>query len=271
MTPQRCPGRHNPLSGCEIAEFLDRRAGWHHQRVVAEVIAVGECDGVAPRSGGFDRRGSDVETPRCHLGKQPGEVRAHEADFQTQLGGDGKKQLVVEAAELPGGGDADVRRRVRQRADCQDAGLAESSASLFTELTVRHRVSCGRCPGRWLPSQSGLRAASSHFPTRPVRIGFGPLSRVPPTSGRTQSGLSRPVRAASRRDWRAGRRTAHHGHRIGRRRFGFFRARSHCGRRGHHCVASPAPASFSCRAAMAQAAGLTAIAPLAQRLGGARS
>jgi len=61
---------------------------------------------------------------------------------------------------------------------------------------------------RRLPSRSGLRAASSRCPTRAVRIGFGPLPRVPPASDRTPSGLSRPVRAASRRASRAGRRTS---------------------------------------------------------------
>src|SRR5262249_60819877 len=50
----RALDRANTLTGSEITEFGDRRARRHHERVVPEIVAVGEGDGAPPRIGGFD-------------------------------------------------------------------------------------------------------------------------------------------------------------------------------------------------------------------------
>ena len=117
------------LPGGQIGEFVDRRAGRHHQRVVAKVVAVGERDGAPPRVGGFHRRRADVEAPGRHFGEQRRKIRADKADLQAQLAGDGEQELIVEAAELAGGVDADVRRGVRQGADGQHAWRVQSQCA----------------------------------------------------------------------------------------------------------------------------------------------
>jgi hypothetical protein len=118
--------RADPLSGGEIGELGDRRACRHHERVVAEVVAVGEGDGAPPRVGGLDVRRTDVEAPGRHLGEQPGEIGGEEAELQAQLVGNGTQQLVVEAGELSSGVYADVRWGIRQRSHRQHARRAKA-------------------------------------------------------------------------------------------------------------------------------------------------
>ena len=59
----------------------------------------GEPDGSPTGIGGGDGRRADVEAARRDLGQQPREVGAHEIDLQTEFGGDGAQQFVVEAGE----------------------------------------------------------------------------------------------------------------------------------------------------------------------------
>lgn len=115
--------------------------GGHHQRVVAEVVAVGEGDGPAALLGGLDRRGPDVEAVRRHLCEQPGEIRADETDLKTELAGDRPQQLVVEPAVLAGGGDADVGRSAREGADGQHPRRAQTQG---VDVHRTQRLDAGR-------------------------------------------------------------------------------------------------------------------------------
>jgi len=65
----------------QIREPLDRTPVRHHECEVAEVVAVGEADQVAPGVGGSDRRRADVEPVSRHLREQSREVGSDELDL----------------------------------------------------------------------------------------------------------------------------------------------------------------------------------------------
>ena len=117
----------------------------HHEREVAEVVAVGEPDGAAAGVGGGDRRRPDVEPARRHLCEQAGEFGADEVDPQPELVGDRAQQFVVEPGELARGVDADARRRIGQRADGQVPGVPGPARRHRRCRAVRRARSC-TCP-----------------------------------------------------------------------------------------------------------------------------
>ena len=114
----------DPLAGRELVEAGDGRSGRHHEREVAEVIAVGESDGAAARLGGGDRRRPDVEAPRRHLRQQTGELGADEIDLEAQL------LVIARSSSLsnPVNWPAELMQMlvVRRGADGQGARRAES-------------------------------------------------------------------------------------------------------------------------------------------------
>ena len=172
------------LAGGELVEPGDRRPRRHDQREVAEVVAVGEADGAPTGIGGGDRRRADVEASRCHLGEQAGELGADEIDSQTELFGDRAQQLVVEPGELARRVDADARRRVRQRADGQHAGCAQTErVDVDGVQRLRRSVSC-TCPRRAPPPRRrGWSAPRWRCRRRAARTGRRRRPQEPPSGG----------------------------------------------------------------------------------------
>ena len=116
----------DPLPGCQFVEAVERRAGWHDQRQVTEVVAVGESDCAAACLGGDDRRRGDVEASRRHLGEQAGEFGADNDDVQAQLCRDRAQQFVVIAGKAPRSVQAAGRGSSRLSPDGQGPRRAQT-------------------------------------------------------------------------------------------------------------------------------------------------